>query len=128
MLRRTRAARPARPGRARTRSRSPDAHRGPRSAPTASPSSPPLRLHPSVTERSPLLKESGLRAQGTNRGAEEPPRQAFHGLLRADALPTISPRRRQHPLTLALVLARERLEATLEQLVAPRVVERVRDL
>src|SRR5439155_25092455 len=34
----------------------------------------------------------------------------------------------QLPLALALLLARERLQAALEQLVAPRVIERVRDL
>jgi hypothetical protein len=36
-----------------------------------------LSEYPTVAERSPLLRESGLRAQGTDRGAEELPRQAF---------------------------------------------------
>src|SRR6266540_2335960 len=69
----------------------------------------------------------------TSLGVGEPPMGGFSRDLQLVRLATqrtlqLGDLPAQLPLTLALVPARERLQAALEQLVAPRVVERVRDL
>src|SRR6266511_2016031 len=69
----------------------------------------------------------------TSLGVGEPPMGGFSRDLQLVRLATqrtlqLGDLAAQLPLTLALVPARERLQAALKQLVAPRVVERVRDL
>jgi hypothetical protein len=84
----------------RTHARPPGAHRAPHNAPTASPSSPSLRVHSRHGEESSTQRVWSACSPHSSR-CRGAPASGFPRPARAEALPTISPRPCQHPIYIA---------------------------